>query len=215
VADQRCQGEAGDYSASIVCPGARAQYGTAHKSHRRTLNFATSGWPLSRSGTWHTAGHASQLQAPGRTDIRYCRFFGTPRGLGLATATSSAASCRTASSAVAAQAPPDATHAHEELPEAVVELLDVREHPHPQMVWVVSSYPPCSGGECSDWMAADLHETRHNRLQAVADQQRPTDSQLPPADSGSWPNRHSELRSECSAESTSTTHRRRCADVAY
>ena len=43
-----------------------------------------------------------------------------------------------------------AAHADQELPEAVIELLDVGEHPHPQMVRRAEPTRPCSVGERSE-----------------------------------------------------------------
>jgi hypothetical protein len=43
-----------------------------------------------------------------------------------------------------------AAHAHQELPEAIVELLDVSEHAHAQMVRAVHRRRPCSAGKRSE-----------------------------------------------------------------
>ena len=47
-------------------------------------------------------------------------------------------------------------HAHEELPEAVVELLDVSEHPHTRMVRRAETAGPCSTGERSELYGAKI-----------------------------------------------------------
>jgi len=40
-----------------------------------------------------------------------------------------------------------AAHPHQELPETIVELFDVSEHPHPRMVRMAEPMRPCSAGE--------------------------------------------------------------------
>jgi hypothetical protein len=97
---------------------------------------------------------------------------GTPRGLGLATATTSAPffphlehRIRSASSLrvidTADQArqclrldvtrgAAHAAHAHQEFTKAIVELLDVSEHAHPRMVRRAGPVRPCSSGERSE-----------------------------------------------------------------
>jgi len=48
-----------------------------------------------------------------------------------------------------------AAHAHQELPEAIIQPRDVSEHPHPRMVWTIEPMRPCSIGEGSKLYAAE------------------------------------------------------------
>jgi hypothetical protein len=55
-----------------------------------------------------------------------------------------------------------AAHAHQELPETVVELLDVNEHPHPRMVRTAEPRRPFSAGEGSE-LYGPLDAKHHRR----------------------------------------------------
>jgi hypothetical protein len=56
-----------------------------------------------------------------------------------------------------------AAHAHQELPEAIVEPLDVNEDPHPRMGRMAERARPCSAGERSELygQSAPAHGAAH------------------------------------------------------